>query len=152
MITSALARHVALASALCVLTGCSAGDTAPVSGAVMLNGQPIGGATVTFKHEGSGDLRVGTTQEDGAFVLSSPGSRDQSGAKVGRHQVMISAVRIVQPQPAGDPSIGSLSIATAGDARIEHLLPIKYGDFETSGLTFDVAAGRKNVAEFQLGD
>lgn len=133
-----------------LLAGCTASDTAPVEGIVTFDGQPVGGATVTFKHEVDGALSVGTTKADGAFALSSPGSQDQIGAKVGRHQVMISAVEIVQPESTVDPSLGSLTMAAAGGARIRQLLPSEYGEFETSGLTFEVAAGRKNLAKFEL--
>ncbi len=86
-----------LASLVVVLTGCgSAGDfpTAPVSGKVTHNGEPVQGGSITFAPVATGsELEVGqpasgAVQQDGTFVLGTQTEND--GAVVGRHRVLYS--------------------------------------------------------------
>lgn len=79
----------------CLLIGCGGGDdfaTAPVSGTVTMNGQPVTGGTITFVPLGEGEAEVtgkpasGAIQKDGSFTLSTYEEGD--GAVIGKHRVM----------------------------------------------------------------
>lgn len=136
--------------ALSTLAGCGASEFAPVEGVVFFEGKPVEDATVTFKHEGEGTLSIGTTGTDGSFELTLAGSQEEKGARVGSHQVMISAVQVQQPQRSGVEELGSIAMATAGSPKIKYLIPPRYGDFKTSGLTSEVGGGSGNFAKFEL--
>lgn len=142
-------RHVSGALALCLAIGCSDRDRGAVEGVVTLDGKPVGAATVTFRHESSGALTLGKTDPQGLFSVNPTAATDKRGAKVGRHQVMISAVQIDAPSAAANPGLGSLNIATQGQVKVTHLIPKKYAAFETSGLSFEVSPGQ-NIADFPL--
>ncbi len=74
-------------------TGCGpSGTTAPVSGTVRAQGQPVSGGVVTFAPLGTeatlGKPAVGAVQSDGTYVLGTDSKGD--GAVMGRHRVTYS--------------------------------------------------------------
>jgi hypothetical protein len=81
------------------MLGCGGGPqefpTAPVTGQVLCNGEPIADVLVNFapihrnKKGESGRMGVGVAQEDGTFVVSTYGAGD--GAVVGQHDVSVSS-------------------------------------------------------------
>ena len=89
-----LARFLPFAVATCALACSSCGNSSglyPVSGKVLVNGEPAVGATVTFVRRGSADpLKDPTPQgivgEDGAFALNGPGGE---GAPPGEYAVLV---------------------------------------------------------------
>jgi hypothetical protein len=122
---------------------------APVSGTVTYNGKPLANASLAFLPDEQGARGAsGTTDANGSYRLTTFESFD--GAKVGKHRVAIQCVekvsfdeleRIPTPeeQRTGKPPPKSLS-------------PARYRDVNTSGLTADVVAGKKNVFDFALTD
>lgn len=80
-----------LAVTAAILAGCSSGGsrpaTAPVSGTVTLNGQPLEGATVVFMGEGASQAASGKTDASGKYQLTTFEPND--GAVIGNHQVTI---------------------------------------------------------------
>lgn len=83
-----------LMAGLCTLSaGCSSSDqmaTAPVSGKVTYNGQPVKGGSVMFSPVASGTQEPGkgasgTVKDDGTYVLGTYSADD--GAVVGKHTV-----------------------------------------------------------------
>jgi hypothetical protein len=92
-VAGALLGAVALATLGC---GGSSHKTAPVSGKVTLNGQPLAGATVTFQPVASGsqaDVGLGSygvTDEQGKYALQVVGT-ERKGAVVGKHRVVFTA-------------------------------------------------------------
>lgn len=93
----------------CLLAGCGGGDqfdTAPVSGTVTLNGEPVTGGTVMLRPIAEGETQIAgkgasaPVQEDGSFVLTTYEQGD--GAVVGKHHVSYVAPMTVKASlPAG---------------------------------------------------
>jgi hypothetical protein len=86
-------RLLPIAVAACALACSSCGSPGlyPVTGKVLVNGEPAVGATVTFVRKGSADpLKEPTPQgvvgEDGTFTLSGPGG---DGAPPGEYVALI---------------------------------------------------------------
>jgi hypothetical protein len=82
---------VALSACLVPCAGCGSNGLYPVTGQVLVNGEPAVGATVTFVRTGSADpLKDPTPQgvvgEDGTFTLSGPGG---DGAPPGAYVVLV---------------------------------------------------------------
>jgi len=70
--------------------GCSRGDRPPlgeVHGTVTLDGKPLPRAMVSFRPESGGRLSRGLTDDAGRYELIY--LRDIRGAKIGRHEVMV---------------------------------------------------------------
>src|SRR5262245_25762783 len=88
------------------MLGCGGGleefPTAPVSGRVLCNGEPVADVLVNFapakknKRGESGKMGVGVAQDDGTFVVST--YSDGDGAVVGKHNVSVS-----RPHPEDFP-------------------------------------------------
>ena len=117
-----------------LLPGCGGSSSnlpplAPVSGKVTLDGNPLPRGTVTFIPDESkgtkGPTAVGQIGPDGRFTLQ---TAQQPGAVLGHHKVRVRARQEAKtPQEEGkEPS----------------LIPLKYENENTSGLTFEVKAGR----------
>jgi hypothetical protein len=85
-------KFIALAAA-CALACSSCGSSGlyPVTGKVLVNGEPAVGATVSFVRKGAADPlkepnAQGVVGEDGSFTLSGPGG---TGAPPGEYVVLI---------------------------------------------------------------
>lgn len=124
------------------LAGCGRGGAklpplAPVSGKVTLDRNPLPRGVVQFIPDESkgtkGPPAVGTIGSDGRFTLTTAGAR---GAVIGHHKVRIeSRRRAKRPEEEGtQPS----------------LIPEKYGNPDTSGLSFEVKAGQNNEFNIEL--
>src|SRR5438477_9754865 len=76
--------------------GSSPFETAPVSGKVTLNGQPLAEARISFQPIGSekeqGPGSATTTDAEGKFILTT--AEGHRGATVGKHQVRISTLKM----------------------------------------------------------
>lgn len=144
-------------SASLLFVGCGGGGgehpTTPVSATVLYHGQPVEGATVTFlndEHE-KPVLAVGRTDAEGVAKMKTYDEGD--GAIRGQHQVTILKAAVAESQADladvesddYDPeAIGELSSP-------ESLIPAKYGNRTSSGLTVDVGEEPKEVT-FELED
>ncbi len=106
-------------------------ETAPVSGRVTLDGEPLASGYV-FVTPSRGRGAKGAIQSDGTFVLGTYESAD--GAQVGTHSVTVSPI----PQDEG-----------AG-RRVRVAIPRKYSRAKSSGLTFEVKPGEDNNLELAL--
>lgn len=151
---------------LAALVGCGGGverpATAPVSGTVMYNGQPISGATVSFWTEGAPRAATGVTGDDGTFQLSMFAAND--GALPGVHTITVTKIDPGAAPPAqsmeamlDDPTaLASMGSANAGgggkDAGPKSLIPAKYGDRNTTTLKETVSAEGENQFVLQLAD
>lgn len=135
------------ATAGVLLAGCGGSDLqlAPVKGKVTYKGKPLEFGTVIFIPE-KGPAATGQIQPDGTFVLETgtQGGRMRKGAVVGKHKVEIRCLDTQRPgykppegqeMPAGKP-----------------LIPTKYSQAETSGLTAEVTADGPNEFTFNLED
>jgi hypothetical protein len=122
-----------------LVSGCGSGSGDPslvsVSGTVTHSGNPVAGATVTFHAlEGSGSA-FGMTDADGVYSLTTaPGN---SGARPGDYAVTITKIEISggDDLPEDHPDYGKKPLARQS---AKSVLPEKYGDPKSSGLTVTV--------------
>jgi hypothetical protein len=132
------------AALLALLAGCG-GDArlARVSGTVRYNGKPLANAYVGFWPDEPG-LRAasGTTDANGHYRLTTFQGND--GAMVGKHRVMVRA----EETPGGPPKAADDITYKRGKL----LTPLRYSNVETSKLTAEVVARKKNVIDFDLTD
>lgn len=122
----------------CVLTagcgGSDAPDLVPVSGKVLLDGEPVSGAFVKFVPN-SGPASGGETDENGKFTLVAPGNR--TGAVVDTHTVTVGCPF----DPAQGSSADGSTQAAASSSGCS--VPPIYSDVLTSDVTADVPDGGK---------
>ena len=123
-----------------LVVGCGGGhEIGTVSGTVTLDGEPLADARINFQP--SGDTRnpgigsFGRTNAKGEYSLTLIDEKGE-GAIVGRHRVMIKAVRAGNADPADDKQ-------RAGADRV----PPEYNINST--LTFEVKPGH-NKADWKL--
>jgi len=133
-----------IAVAIVAVSGCSGVKTPPVGqvgGVVTLDGQPLTKGQVQFVPDSSkgtkGRMAVGLIGTDGRFALTAfkPGD----GALVGFHKVVIICEEDV---PAFDPKVAP--------PPPKSLIPVRYTDVKTSGLTAEVKSAGKNDFTFAL--
>jgi len=115
--------------------GCSEPNYAPVTGQVYYNGKPLAKGVVMFQPS-NGQPARGTIQTDGTFKLETPGEAE--GARIGLNQVRISSRET--HADAGEIALGRM------------LIPERYNDFVTSGLTAEVKPADNDRFVFRLQD
>lgn len=134
------------------LVGCakSQGDAnrpkvVPASGTVTYQGKTVEGAEVTFNNSKAKLTGTAKTGADGKFKLSTFDIGD--GVAPGRHAVGIRRVDVIDKTPPGvDVSAGGQAIPP----EIRWLIPQKYADPATSGLTAEVSESGPNEFRFDL--
>ncbi len=114
-----------------------------VSGTVTYKGKPVPRGTISFQPvDPNGRIATAAIQPDGTFTLQTENPGD--GALPGQYNVVISA-REGDDEPPPD-------FAVAGAPRPKSLVPEKYGNPPTSGLTATVEEGESNEISFDLTD
>lgn len=120
-------------------------DRPPVhftSGQVLLDGEPVDGATVTFQPiDQGGKPGFAVTDKKGNFEVQTFDPGD--GLTAGKHRVSIQKTEMVD-------SSGNVvrEVKDEGtDLKEKHFLPEKYADFTTSGLEVEIKADTKNKLE-----
>jgi hypothetical protein len=122
---------------LVVAIGCGDGrvklPTAPVAGTVTYRGKPLGFGKIVFFHP-SGHAAAAEIAADGAFTLT---------AYQGINNVSVECFDVDRP--------GSTKVRNRmyPDKR---LIPDRYFNYSTSGLTFEVKPGENEKAVFALVD
>lgn len=123
--------------------GCQGADgpaTSPVSGSVTMAGQPVAEAIVTFVPTTPGDEAKSAQSEtdtDGHFEMSySMGDDDKPGLPPGEYGVAIQKLDLTSVRSTLTPP--------------KSLLPQRYGNIQSSGLTANVQAGENNNFSFEL--
>jgi hypothetical protein len=134
-------------------TGC--GQTNTVKGRVLLDGQPVAGATVTFVPDADGQGRpaFGTTDSDGYFQLMT--YRPGDGALPGAYRIVVSKTEA----PAAPPDNDHASKQRAQDYLARHsghkrdkpLLPAIYSDAAKTPLRCTVPASSLVTVELSSG-
>jgi hypothetical protein len=147
-----------LALALLTLSICAAGcgssaqsdrpATYPVSGTVTMNGQPVADANVNFQLADGSRSASGVTNSQGRFELTTFAAGD--GALPGEYLVAITQFE-KPPKGAGVPDDHPDYNPTLGDFVPRNLLPEKYANPQTSGLTATVSESGATVS-FELTD
>ncbi len=125
------------------LCGCfgSNSDIGSVTGTVTLDGEPIEWATVTFKPtQGRGS--IGVTDANGVYTLGY--IRNQNGALIGNHKVVIRTEIVKSPYGDGEESEGAVEPTPR-----KEMLPKKHSDWKKTELTATVESG-SNTIDFPL--
>ena len=128
-----LVAGLLLAAAVC--TGCGRGPKlVKATGIVKYKDKPIPSADVLMMSDANGAPSMGRTDDQGRFTVMTDG---KPGARVGSYRVAITAARNKREVSASEAlTMTSEQIA----ANREDLIPIKYNNFESSGLTATVGA------------
>jgi hypothetical protein len=155
---SSLMRHGLLLWCGCLI-GCGGGSTGgpklvPVTGVVTYKGQPVPGARVMFLGDGSKPPSIGVTGTDGKFSLA---SMTGAGAVPGTHMVAVEkeGAKTDAPivQTMDEAMLDYQKQQQAPPAKVEpSLIPTKYTNAQTSGLTFEVKESATNHFEIVLND
>jgi hypothetical protein len=121
--------------------GCSQKETLnPVHGKVLLQGQPLAGALVSFH---PGDIKqnpaTGYTKDDGTFSVM---TGDLEGAKAGSYQVTIMCQVPVKKKSEG--------MAFGGMEETEDRLKGAYANRDTSQITVTIKEGPNQLEPFDL--
>ena len=133
---------------LAVLPACSkAIKTEGVTGVITYNGEPLADATVKFiPTDATGSQSYGKTNEKGEYKLQTLLGAADAGTTPGEYKVTVDCIETVET--------GNM-IEENGEEKpetvAESLIPAKYNNAETSGLTATVAPG-DNTINFDLSD
>ena len=159
--------RTAFAVCLCLAIGCSSKaelKLVPADGVVTYMGKPLSGATVLFSPE-KGPLATGNTDKEGKYELK---TGTQRGVTPGLAKVAVMMARegelegatgvSRQPKTAAESqeymkNATDLrkSIASGKtDIKPKSLIPEKYGNVETSGLSFPIKAEGANHNNIDL--
>src|SRR5947209_5598292 len=117
----------------------------PARGVVRFNGKPLDGARVTFAHVTAGVSAYAVTDAEGKFTLTTfqPGD----GAAPGKYQVAV--IKAQEPERHGAKDAPPI-FRSGGAPHARALIPQKYGNLTTSGLTAEVAENRDNDIVLEL--
>ena len=119
--------------------------TVKATGTVRYQGQPVADADVTFNNQAAGQTGTAKTDSAGRFSLSTFGKDD--GVVPGEQKVAIRRVDVIDNTPPGvDVSAGGQSVPPT----IRWLVPEKYSNAATSGLSVEVKDGEVNDFPFDL--
>jgi hypothetical protein len=138
MLRSVAQGVAVLIAACCLMTsGCGPSQQlAPVRGKVTYKGKPLTTGVVMFQPTNGPPAR-GNIQPDGTFELEMLG--EGAGAPLGPNRVRVSS-RQQSADTSTETALGKL------------LIPKRYTDFATSGLTIEVAADRTEPYLIELLD
>jgi hypothetical protein len=129
-------------TALMLLAGCDRGpQIVPLKGKVTYNGEPLKFGGVMLQPVG-GQPATGTIEPDGSFVLSTNKLGD--GATVGMNRIRVTCFEGQAPGAAG----GEETERALGNS----LIPRRYNDIDTSGLTVDVMPSGNEDLLLELTD
>lgn len=133
-----------IVTALIAWVGCGrqGPETISVHGTVTLDGNPVAGASVMFMPQSAGRPATGLTGEEGRFELTT--FRERDGAIPGQHRVTVTLSKTTGFLTDKDGL--SAGVAPEG-ARQEWIVPQRYSNPDTSGLTVDV---RDDMAPVRL--
>lgn len=118
------------------LAGCGEGEGNKVNGKVLLNGQPVGGATVTFIANDNSTSGSALTAGDGSFTITDATGK---GLPDGTYKVVVSKVEVAGGQGNMDNPDDLAKMMQQAQAKpAKDLLPKKYKDVTTSDLTVTI--------------
>lgn len=123
-------------------------DLVPVEGRVTMNGEPLAGATVTFKPQVSGvNSSVGVTDDDGRYKLRY--SRD-AGAVVGTHKVTVSLMTHLDGRAPTSTEEGMDFEQLRIQGVLIESVPTCFSSAVESTLSCEVQADQRNTRDFEL--
>lgn len=119
-----------------LLSGCGNGlNLVPVSGKVLLDGEPVSGAAVAFWPTSGGPIATGVTNDQGQFELS---TLDKPGAIVGNYRVTV-----IKSDVEGGVAADADNLEASADQENHQVTwhtPEKYSDLKRTDLVKDVSA------------
>jgi len=127
---------------------CGSAKTTPVDGVVLLDGEPLTGASIQFVPQGAGRDATGETDKSGHFVMSTFQPRD--GVLPGSYKVVVSP-----PTGTADPAqykSAEEAMAAAGKAQAKSARPAfpqKYARADQTPLMQEVPVKGKIKLELQ---
>lgn len=128
-----------------LLNGCSGkAPLAKVKGTVTLNGQPLAKGTIIFETPGQ---RPATGRIENGEIVEVTCYATGDGVPVGSHKVAIAATEEAASAVVENP--GQAKAPGANYMSGKSLIPTRYNDPTTSGLTAEIKRG-ENVLEFKL--
>ncbi len=118
------------------ILGCGSDELAviPITGQVTLDGKPVAGAAVMFLPSAGGPVATGTTNEAGAFALTTAG---RDGAPAGQYTVTVTLQKVTGV--AADEEEGGAGLADPNGIHTEWIVPERYSNPEKSGLKAEVS-------------
>lgn len=127
-------------SVLLIVAGCgeAGGQLVETTGSIQYEGKPLENATITFQPEG-GLPAIGQSDASGNFQLK---TRGDLGVSPGPAKVAITAVEVLD----GGKEDSDVEMVT----KTRSLIPEKYGNLKSSGLTANVEAGGESHFDFKL--
>ena len=138
-------RRCALLAVLAPLVaGCGGEQLGQVKGTVTLDGKPLSKGTLTFEAPGK---RPATARVEAGQIVEATTHKTGDGVPVGAHKVAVAATEDAASAVVANPGEGKGPGANYMSGK--SLLPAKYNNPETSGLTAEVKGG-ENVLEFNL--
>jgi len=149
-----------LAFLILIVGGCGPKSTRPpthkVSGVVTLGGRPLEAAVVTFRPTANQQPANGITNAEGRYALTTFSRGD--GAMAGAFQVTV----VKYGRPDQNSKAGSSGSASDGEENYvpvmgptpepKNILPRKYADASSSGISAEVQAGQENTFDFVLDE
>jgi hypothetical protein len=125
-----------------VLLGCSKGVPSAVTGKVLLDGQPLAGASVQLVPSGNDTLGMHsqTTDSSGGFRFAEAGSSNNP-IQPGSYVVLVSKTEL-PPDAASMPG--------GGMGATRELVPVVYQDRTRSPLKADITGANTELPPFQL--
>ena len=141
---------------LVLLAGCSGGDnykskrpkTVPAKGVVTYRGQPVGGAIILFVPlENSGTAASAMTDDSGGFTMMA--FPPDSGAVPGKYTATV--MKTIEP-PAQVWSETSHDAPPPKVVKAVSLIPAKYAERSTSGLSVTIPEAGDEALKFELKD
>ena len=115
-------------------------EMAPVSGRVTYAGRPVTEGRIIFYPEDGRRLAMSALDASGNYALTTFESQD--GAFLGKHQVVIDAVREIASGPSSPGNEGA-------NIKLQRLVPAVYADRKTSPLEAEVG-DRENTIDFEI--
>ncbi|MHB8903028.1 MAG: carboxypeptidase-like regulatory domain-containing protein [Thermoguttaceae bacterium] len=160
-----LLRFATLALLLVSSVGCgktadpNRPKTVRVTGTVTQAGKPVEGASVAFHAEDNSSGAVGVTDASGNYTLTTFTAGD--GAVPGTYQVTITKSDRPAVAPKSDGSVADTGDEAEADdeaadrdsereTAAKNLLPDKYADPKSSGLTATVSESGENKIDFKV--
>jgi hypothetical protein len=142
---------VALAAAVFFIAGCGSSnelDMVPIRGEVTYNGQPVTeGSVVYIPVESTGRQATGKIQPDGSFQLTTREAND--GAVVGEYKIVVHAVKAPWEEM---PSREEMEKRGRQPIVMTYIVPERYANPETSGLTDNVDSSHSGFKKLELTD
>ncbi|MEZ6133885.1 MAG: carboxypeptidase-like regulatory domain-containing protein [Pirellulaceae bacterium] len=123
------------------MAGCSpSDDRISVSGTVLADGTPLGGASVAFVGNEGGTFASATTAEDGTFTLRAAPGRN----KVSVNKIDPSTIPVEDPD--ADQTMGTEEeVAAMMKNAPKTLVAARFADPDQSGIVIEVVPGMDSV-------